>query len=242
MSTLPPLSFKQTALVAGLLYLLIITFGITGEVFIRSALIVPGDASLTAQNILDNQGLLRLAFATDTVMAIADIALAILLYILLRPVSPTLAAMAAAFRLTQMTIVAGGLLNQHEALLFLVNAGELGGLDAPALNALALQALDVHSHGYDLGLIFFGVSSLILGYLLYRSADFPRALGVMIATSGAVYLVGSYLRFLAPSLLDAFQIAYIVPLVSEAAFALWLIFGVRRTTSRNGQTFDPALG
>lgn len=236
MSTLPPLSFKQTALVAGLLYLLIITFGITGEVFIRQALIAPGDASLTAQNILDNQGLLRLAFATDTVMAIADIALAILLYVLLRPVSPTLAAMAAAFRLTQMTIVAGGLLNQHEALLFLVNAGELGGLGGPALDALALQALNVHSHGYDLGLIFFGVNSLIVGYLLYRSADFPRLLGIMIAVSGAIYLTGSYLRFLAPDVLAAFQIAYLVPLLSETAFAFWLIFGVRRETARNLQS------
>ena len=26
--------------------------------------------------------------------------------------------------------------------------------------------LDMHSHGYDLGLLFFGLSTLILGYLI----------------------------------------------------------------------------
>lgn len=37
--------------------------------------------------------------------------------------------------------------------------------------------LDLHSHGYDLGLLFYGLSSLILGYLVVRSDYFPGVLG-----------------------------------------------------------------
>ena len=37
--------------------------------------------------------------------------------------------------------------------------------------------LDLHSHGYDLGLLFYGLSSLILGYLVVRPDYFPGVLG-----------------------------------------------------------------
>lgn len=37
--------------------------------------------------------------------------------------------------------------------------------------------------------------------------------------------MGSYLRFLAPAAAEAFQMAYVLPLVVEAAFCIWLLGG-----------------
>ncbi len=215
-----PQTYARTA---GALYLIIIVFGVWSEVFVRSRLVVPGDPAATAGNILANEGLFRLSFAADSIMALSDVALAILLYALLRPVSRTLALMAAAFRLIQTAIVGVNLLNQHAALLILGSAGHLNAFDAGQLNALALLFLDTHSHGYDLGLLFFGVNSLIIGYLVFKAPYIPRLLGVLMAAAGLVYLTGSYLLFLAPDHAEAFQPAYGVCLLAEAALCLWLL-------------------
>ena len=63
---------------------------------------------------------------------------------------------------------------------------------------LRLVFLDLHGHGYDLGLVFFGINSLIMGVLVWRSGLFARGFGVGLAIAGSVYLVGSGLRFFAP--------------------------------------------
>lgn len=221
------------ARVAGLLYLVIIVLGISSEAFIRSGLIVPGDAAATAANILTFQGLFRASFAADAVMLLCDVAIAVLFYVLLRPVGRTLALVAAAFRLTQAAVLGLNLLNQHAAVLVLGGAGYAGAFRPDQLNALALLFLDLHSHGYDLGLLFFGLSCLVLGRLVVRSVLFPGIFGYGLMAAGAVYLAGSFTRFLLPDLAPAVAPLYIVPLVAELSFALWLLFRGVKACARN---------
>ena len=45
---------RTTARMAGFLYLLIIVGGLFSELFVRSGIIVPGDATTTVENISDN--------------------------------------------------------------------------------------------------------------------------------------------------------------------------------------------
>jgi hypothetical protein len=210
-----------------LLYLLIIACGIGSEAFIRQALRVPGDAQATAANILASEALFRLGFMADVVMALSDVALAVLLYVLLAPVSRTAALMATAFRLVQTAIVGNNLLNHHTALRVLngsdVSFDTFGALSSSQLESLASFALDTHAHGYDLGLFFFGINSVLMGALLYRAEFAPKVLGVVLCLAGGVYLVGSTLRFVAPTVADPFALAYVVPVVAELWFAVWLL-------------------
>lgn len=204
---------------AGALYLLIIVLGLASEIAIRSALAVPGDPVATASNILEAQGFFRASIMADAVMATADIALAVLLFWLLRPVSTMLAALAAAFRLSQTAVIAGNLLNQQAALIWLT-----GGLVTPeTAAALAYQSLELHGLGYDLGLIFFAVNSILTGVLLIRSGIVPRIIGQMLAAAGIVYLTGSTLQILAPGIAAHFAPAYLVAVVAETALAIRLL-------------------
>ncbi|APZ52111.1 DUF4386 domain-containing protein [Salipiger abyssi] len=207
---------RATARFAGLLYLLIILLGLSGELALRGPLLVPGDALATAERILAAPGLLRLSVAADTLMALADVALAVLLYLLLRPVNGAVALMAMVFRLVQAALIALSLLFLHGALLALDRAGD-------AAAETALLATELHAHGYDLGLVFFGINSLLTGWLLLRSGYVPRALGVLLGLAGLVYVSGSALRFLAPALSEAFAPAYLLPVIAETAFCLWLL-------------------
>ena len=216
---LPPMLYARFA---GALYLAIIVFGISSEIFIRAKLIVHGDAAATADNILSSSALFRAGFVADVLMLFCDVALAVLLYRLLKPVSPTLSLMAAAFRLMQAAIIGFGLLNYYAPLL-LLGKDYAPAFDAGQLQVLAAFFLDLHGHGYDLGLLFFGVSNLILGYLVIRSDYFPSLFGYALQAGAAVYLMGSFTRFLSPESLPFVQPAYAIPLLAELAFCLWLL-------------------
>lgn len=210
----------RLARLAGFFYLVIIVCGVWSEGFVRSTLVVPGDVSATVSQITQSAGLFRASFAADTVMALSDVAVGALLFMLLKPVSLTIAVAAFAFRLTQAAVLAMNLLSQHVALMLATGST---GLDVSVAGELALLSMTTQSHGYDLGLIFFGVNSLLTGWLVARSGFLPKALGWGLVAAGAVYLLGSYLRFLAPAIHAPFQAAYLVPLLAEAAFCLWLL-------------------
>jgi hypothetical protein len=203
---------------ARLLYLVIIVTGLGAELGLRGPLIDFGDADATAAAILAAPGQFRLAIAADLVMALSDAGLAILLYLVFRAMAPGLALSALVFRLIQTVLIAASLMALLTAWLVLARAEGLA--DAPAL---ALVFLDLHAHDYDLGLVFFGVNSLIMGLLVWRSGLFAKVFGVGLAIAGLVYLAGSGLRLFAPDLSPAFMPAYGLTILAETAFCLRLL-------------------
>jgi hypothetical protein len=98
--TLPMVRF------AGLLYLVIIVFGISSEVLLRGPLVASGSADAVASAIAANPVPLRLSIAADAVMAMSDAALAVLLFLILRAYGPGLALAAMVFRLMQGAVIA----------------------------------------------------------------------------------------------------------------------------------------
>ena len=87
------------ARIGGVLYLIIIVAGIFGEMFVRDNLIVSGDATATANNIMASQLLWRIGIAGDLLMHVCDIPLMLIFYLLLRPVNKNLALLAVLFNL-----------------------------------------------------------------------------------------------------------------------------------------------
>lgn len=224
--------FFRLARISGLLYLVIITCGIGAEVFVRSPLIVDGDAPVTAGNILASATLYKLGFAADVLMLLADVAIAVTLFLLFKPVNAAVSTLAMAFRLTQAAVLAFNLLHYHAASLLLENQGLLS-VPRIHLQEYASLFLVLHSHGYDLGLLFFGPSTLAMGYLVLRCPVFPRFIGIMLLASGIVYLVGSMTRFLAPEINGILQPAYLVPVVGELSFGIYLVvLGLRPGSNR----------
>ena len=75
------------ARVAGILYLIIAIAAIFGPTFVRSNLVVPGDAATTANNIMASGSLFRAGIVSYLVIFLSEIVLSVLLYVLLKPVS-----------------------------------------------------------------------------------------------------------------------------------------------------------
>lgn len=204
---------------AGLLYVAVILLGLGSEIGLRLPVLSAADPS---QALAAAAHILPLSLLADSLMIAADVALAALLFALLAPVDRGLSLLAALFRLIQAAVLAGNLIHLQDAMLRLSDAN---GTDA-------LRAMQLHAAGYDLGLIFFGISSILTGYLLTRHPAFPRWLGALIILTGLVYLTGTGLRIAAPDAFAAFQPAYLVAIIGETAFAATLLrlgFGPRRT-------------
>jgi hypothetical protein len=97
-------SISKLARIGGIFYLVIIAAGIYGEMFVRSKLIISGDAVATANNIITSQLLWRTGIAADLLMHICDIPLMLIFYLLLKPVNKNLALLAMLFNLIQTAV------------------------------------------------------------------------------------------------------------------------------------------
>lgn len=227
------ISLRVLGRITGLLYLVIIVCAGFSEGYVRTTLIVPGDAAATAENILAAEGLFRLGFAADLIAFLADAAVAVLLYVLLAPASRTVALLAAAFRLVAHPAIAAlNLLNHFGALLLLQGGGALSSSFEPEqLEALALVMLDLHGYGYLIAGGFFGVHCALLGWLLYRSELFPAWLGFLLGAAAVGYLTETFVYFLAPGWsAPASALVVVTAGVGEVALCLWLIAKGTRST------------
>jgi hypothetical protein len=213
-----------TARLAGLLYLIVAVCGGFAQI-VRLSVIEAGDASATAQNILDAEWLFRLGFASDTVTFAADVALAVVFYLLFKPVNHTLALMQAFFRLAQAAALGINMLNQFFALLLLSGDDYLSSFDPGQVDSLALLFLEAHAYGYLIGLVFFGLATLVLGYLVLKSGAFPRLFGLLLMTVvPAGYLLDSYTSFLIDDKADVISVVLIAPAaIVEVSFVAWLL-------------------
>lgn len=207
----------------GLAYLGIIATGVFAEFAVRGSLIVDDDPIETASNIAGSPGLFGVGIGADVVMIALDVTVAFGLLGLLRHVNRRLAVTAAVLRLVQGTVIAVNLLNLIRALSSADDAVGDGGSVAAGSAQDALDAVEAHALGYDVGLIAFAFSCLVLARLLAAGDLVPRLLSWGMAATGFVYLVGSSVAVLAPDATTTVEPFYAIPLVVELAFAIRLV-------------------
>ena len=83
-------SNRKTARMAGSFYLMFLITLVFSS-FVRSQLIVFGDAAVTANNIMGSELFFRIGFVTELVSAVFFVLAAWALYVLLKPVNKNLA-------------------------------------------------------------------------------------------------------------------------------------------------------
>jgi hypothetical protein len=210
--------------IGGLLYLIIIVVGLFDEAFVRNRIIVSGDAAATAANIRSLESLWRFGIAAEFFLLICAIALTLIFFVLLRPVSRDLALLAVFFNLVSLAVEAAVQLYLLGALFPLGKAEYLRAFEPEQLYALASLSVRSHGFGFGVALIFFGCVCLIDGYLIFRSGYLPKAVGVLMQIAGLSYLTNSFALILAPDFASRIFPAILVPaFVGEASLCLWLL-------------------
>jgi hypothetical protein len=212
------------ARIGGVIYLIIVAAGIFGELFVRGKLIVPGNGAATAGNIMAHELLWRIGIACDLLMHLCDVPLMLIFYVLLRPVNRNLALLALLFNLVQTAVLVANKLNLLTTLFLSEGAYNLKGLEPHQLQALTYVYARVHGYGFSVGLMFFGCTCLVLGYLIFRSGYLPKILGILMQVAGLCYLTNSFVLIIAPALEGIiFPVILIPPFIAELSLCLWLL-------------------
>lgn len=217
------------ARVAGVLYLLIIATGAFGELFVRGTVFVSGDPSSTANNIAASESLWRIGIVGDIVQHVFDIPVMLALYLILKPVNKNLALLTVLFNLIQTAVLVANSFNLVMPLFLVGNAEYLKAFEPNQLHVWTQLFVRLHSYGFGVGLVFFGLTCLVFGYLIFKSGYLPRILGILIMIAGLCYLTNSFALLLAPTVAAVIVPAILLPpLVGELSLALWLVIkGIR---------------
>jgi len=212
------------ARVAGFLLLFIAIIAPFSQLYVPSTLIVPADATATANNIGASGWLFHLGIVSDSLVFLIEIVLTALLYVLLRPVSRTLSLVAAFARLAMTVVMGVNLLPYFIALLLLSGAGYLTAFTPDQLDALALLSLNAHQYGVYVWQMFFGLNLFVLGYLIYKSGYFPRILGILMVVGALGYLLDAYGNILFHNYGETFGwVVGVTAVFGELPFFLWLV-------------------
>src|SRR5437763_3710272 len=214
---------KRAARIAGFIYLSMIVTAPFSLIYVPNKLIVRGNATATADNILAHETMFRLSIFGDLIGQVIFICLGIALYRLLSNVNKTWAALMVAFVLVSAAVGFLNTLNNIAALTLFRGTDFLAVFDKPQRDALAYLFVRLHRQGTTIDEIFWGVWLFPFGLLVFRSGFLPRWIGVWLMINCFGYVFLSVIGFFFPAYTDK-AFLYLQPvLFGEMAIMLYLL-------------------
>jgi len=216
-------STKNPGRFAGLLYVLVAIPGVLALIYVPSKLIVHGNATATASNIAAHETLFRLGIASNLISQAGFIFVALALYDLLKGVNQRHALLMVTLIVVAIPIAFLNELNAIAALVLVRGADFLSIFEKPQRDALAMLFLNLHSYGFDVAAIFWGLWLFPLALLVYRSGFLPSILGVVLILNGFTYPINSFMSLLLPQY-EHIVSRWMMPLsFGELLFMFWLL-------------------
>ena len=188
-------------------------------VMISGRLIVAGDAATTATNLLANEGMFRFGTASLLMSTAFYVGATLFVYEVLKPVNRSLSLLAAFFSLLGCAVGAFSCVFDLVPFVLLKGASYLSAFTVDQLQVLSLAFLKLRGEANNIGLVFFGLHCLGVGYLIFRSTFMPRIIGVLMLIAGICWMT-----FLAPAVAQSLAPFNMMPgALGEVSLSLWLI-------------------
>src|SRR5271169_247025 len=216
-------STKNPGRFAGLLYVLMSIVGFFAMGYVPSKLIVHGNATATANNILASETLFRLGIAGQLIGQAGFIFVALALYDLLKGINRRHASLMVLLIVVSIPIAFLNELNAIAALVLVRGADFLSAFDKPQRDALAMLFIKLHGQGIGVAEIFWGLWLFPLGLLVFRSRFLPRFLGVWLALAGVAWVILSLTGLLLPQYQGKVDTCSQPAFFGEIAFMFWLL-------------------
>jgi hypothetical protein len=183
----------------GFLIVISILAGGFGELFVFNRLVVLHDATATAKNIKGSDLLFRLGFASYLIEAVCDVILTWIMYLLLKPVNKDLAFLSAFFGIVATATFAFAELYYFSVSLVLENADFMKTFSPNQVNSLAFLSLKIYGYGGGIFMVFYGIASMLHGYLIFKSSYLPNFLGIFLLIGGACFVIRNFALVLTPA-------------------------------------------
>ena len=216
-------SLKNTARLAGLLYLFLIITGVYGIMYIPSQIFVPGDTATTSKNILSNEFLFRTGAITDIISNTIFVFLVYVLYRLFKRVNEHQAKLMIALVLVQIPAVF--IMEALNITSLMILKGEiLKTFELSQKQDLAMLFLKINDYGTLTLEMFWGLWLLPFGLLVYKSGFIPRILGILLLIAGIAYMIDSFISLLFPIYgVYVNQPTLLFAAIGEISITLWLL-------------------
>ncbi|HTO86880.1 MAG TPA: DUF4386 domain-containing protein [Thermoanaerobaculia bacterium] len=216
---LSEMSPRSRARLAGLFEALEGLTSAYGQVFVLGRLVVVGNAAATAANILGQERLFRVGFASSLLGVAFHIAWVALFYDLFKPVRKRLSLLAAFVGIVVCAMQAVTSLLYLAPLLVLKGGSAYGASSTEQLQTLAMVLLKLNGLAFQVDLVFFGLWCVLTGYLILRSNFLPRVLGGLLMIDGLGWMI-----YVSPPLgVSLFPFIATASALAEFPLQLWLI-------------------
>lgn len=229
----------KAARIAGALYLSTLPIALYCWSYIPGKLIVRGNATATAENILAYETLFRISILGDLVGHVIFIYVGFALYRLLRDVNRTWAFVMVGLVLVQAAVGFLNALNSIAAVILFRGADFLAVIDKVQRDALAMFFIRLHGQGFVINEIFWGVWLFPFGLLVFRSGFLPRFLGAWLIVACFAWLTLGVSELLYPGSSTAISKPAQLVTLGEMAIALWLLV---RGVNVRALAPEPAVG
>ena len=225
---------RKAAKIAAITYLLTWVIMVGAFIGIYTRISVPGDAVATTRNIIAHELLFRISIAVDLLYSAGLILLIIALYFVFKSVDRFLSLLAALWRAVYALVWPVIAINGFSMLRIRSGAEYLGVFEVRQLETLATTYRGNSFDAYYVGLLFWGLSSLVCSWLWWRSKYIPRVLAVAgMATS--LWTVACCISFfIFPNFANTINLWWFDVPISffEIVTSIWILYkGIRITTS-----------
>jgi|CXWL01.1.fsa_nt_gi signal transduction histidine kinase len=216
---------KKTARLAGLLWLLVaVTTGFSLG-YVRSTLLVSGNAAATANNIMANESLFRMAIASTVFSQIFLFFFGLTAFRLFKGVNKTWATVFLTSVLITVAIGVVNSLNNMAAVLIVSKPDYLNVFAQEQLNAIMMVFLRLNNYGIGLVEIFSAIFLFSFGLLIIKSKYMPNILGVLLIIGSISFPVNTFTKIIVPQFYPTIftQIAMFCGGLGAIPAILWLL-------------------
>lgn len=216
-------SLKNTARIAGLLYLFLIITGVYGVMYVPSQIIVPGDSVSTAKNIISNEILFRSGVLNDIISNTIFLFLVLVLYRMLKLVNENHAKIMFALVIVQIPFVF--IMEAFNVTSLMILKGDiLKTFELSQRQDLAMLFLKINDYGTLPLEMFWGLWLLPFGLLVYKSEFIPRIFGILLVIGGIAYIIDSTIGLLFPNYSSFTKYpTLLLVAIGEISITLWLL-------------------
>ena len=215
-------SLKNTARLAGLLYLIWIITGLYALFYIPSQTFVSGDTVATANKILANEFIFRTGIMNDLISSTIWVFMVLVFYRMFKQVNERQAKLLVALVIVQIPVVF--IMDAFNITSLMILKGEiLKTFELSQRQDLAMLFLKINDYVALTLAMFWGLWVFPLAILVYRSRFLPRFLGVWLFIDGFALLVLSFTGLRLPQYKDMVSKIAFPAMLGEVAFMLWLL-------------------
>lgn len=218
-------STKNTARLAGLLWILVgVTTGFSLG-YVRTKLIVSADAATTVGNIIAYESLFRAAIVSSILSQIFLLFFGLTIFRLFKDGYKTLATAFLSSVLVGVAIGVVNSLNNLGALWIITNPDNQKAFQPEQINALAMTFLRLNNFGIGLLEIFSALFLFSLGLLIIRSGYLPRVLGILLMIGACAFPINTFSKILIPQFYPGLitRLTMLFNAVGPLATMLWLL-------------------